>query len=112
MIEREATPTWLCWVMMRMMGDSDCDSFTSLDLEMRRVLQVIIPNSDDEFIQEFDRVREQTQKDIYTLLLWGQFLVDIVILNQKRMSLMKIWKIILTMYLRRLFIYALWLVVG
>lgn len=46
-------------------GESDSESYTSLEVFMRRVLKVGIPDSDDKFIQEFDHARGQTRKDIY-----------------------------------------------
>ena len=40
--------------------ESDSESYISLDLVMRCVLKISIPNSVDEVIQEFDRTRAQT----------------------------------------------------
>ena len=50
-------------------GGSDSKSYTSLDMKIRRVLQVGIPDSDDEVIQEFDHARGQTRKDMYNAIM-------------------------------------------
>lgn len=46
--------------------ESDNESYTGLDLDMWRILKVGFFDKDDEVIQEFDRARGQTRKDIYT----------------------------------------------
>ena len=38
-------------------GEFDSESYTNLDLVMRCVLKVDIPDSDDEVIQEFDHTK-------------------------------------------------------
>lgn len=41
------------------------ESYTTIEVVIRRVLKVAIPDSDDEVIQKFDHDRGQTQKDTY-----------------------------------------------
>ena len=41
--------------------ESDCNSYTSLEVTMCRIIRVGMPDSDDEVLHEFDRARGTDQ---------------------------------------------------